>query len=34
VVKNFGVTADAVLVEILESSGDNKAKGGVLFSDR
>jgi len=33
-VKNFGVTADAVLVEILESSGDNKAKGGVLFSDR
>ena len=34
VVKNFGVTADAVLVEILESSGDNKAKGGVLFSER
>ena len=34
VVKNFGVTADAVLVEILENSGDNKAKGGVLFSDR
>src|SRR3954451_21502047 len=34
VVKNFGVTADAVLVEILESSRDNKAKGGVLFSER
>src|SRR6478672_4864809 len=33
-VKNFGVTADAVLVEILESSRDNKAKGGVLFSER
>jgi 4-oxalocrotonate tautomerase len=26
VVKNFGVTADAVLVEILESSSDNKAR--------
>jgi 4-oxalocrotonate tautomerase len=34
VVKNFGVTADAVLVEIVESSRDNKAKGGVLFSER
>src|SRR5215470_7686023 len=34
VVKNFGVTADAVLVEIIESSRDNKAKGGVLFSER
>ncbi|HEY3848340.1 MAG TPA: tautomerase family protein [Acetobacteraceae bacterium] len=32
VVKNFG--ADAVLVEIVESSRDNKAKGGVLFSER
>ena len=31
---HFGVTADAVLVEILESSRDNKAKGGVLFSER
>ena len=34
VVKNFDVTADAVLVEIIESSRDNKAKGGVLFSER
>ena len=25
---------DAVLVEIVESSRDNKAKGGVLFSER
>ena len=34
VVKNFGVSADAVLVQIVESSKDNKAKGGVLFSER
>ncbi len=34
VVKNFGVSVDAVLVEIVESSRDNKAKGGVLFSER
>lgn len=34
VVKNFGVNADAVLVEIVETSRDNKAKGGVLFSER
>lgn len=34
VVKNFEVSADRVLVEILENSPDNKAKGGVLFSDR
>jgi 4-oxalocrotonate tautomerase len=34
VVKNFDVTADAVLVEIIETSRDNKAKGGVLFSER
>ncbi|HTI84400.1 MAG TPA: 2-hydroxymuconate tautomerase [Acetobacteraceae bacterium] len=34
VVKNFGVTADAVLVEIIETARDNKAKGGVLFSER
>jgi 4-oxalocrotonate tautomerase len=27
VVKNFDMTADAVLVEIVESSRDNKAKG-------
>jgi 4-oxalocrotonate tautomerase len=34
VVKNFDVAADAVLVEIIETSRDNKAKGGVLFSER
>lgn len=34
VVKNFGVTPDAVLVQIVELSRDNKAKGGVLFSDK
>jgi len=34
VVKNFGVKADAVLVEIIETSRDNKAKGGVLFSEQ
>jgi 4-oxalocrotonate tautomerase len=34
VVKNFGVGADAVLVEIIENSRDNNAKGGVLFSER
>jgi 4-oxalocrotonate tautomerase len=34
VVKNFGVPVDAVLVEIIENSRDNKAKGGVLFSER
>jgi 4-oxalocrotonate tautomerase len=34
VVKNFEVAADAVLVEIIETSRENKAKGGVLFSER
>ncbi|MGE0226328.1 MAG: 4-oxalocrotonate tautomerase family protein [Acetobacteraceae bacterium] len=34
VVKNFGVTPDTVMVQIVESSKDNKAKGGVLFSER
>jgi 4-oxalocrotonate tautomerase len=34
VVKNFGVPADAVLVEIVETAKGNKAKGGVLFSER
>jgi 4-oxalocrotonate tautomerase len=34
VVKNFGVGADAVLVEIIENFRDNKAKGGVVFSER
>jgi 4-oxalocrotonate tautomerase len=34
VVKNFGVAPDAVLVQIVESAKENKAKGGVLFSER
>lgn len=33
-VKNFGVSADTVTVQIVESAMDSKAKGGVLFSDR
>jgi 4-oxalocrotonate tautomerase len=34
VVKHFNVTPDSVMVQIIESSKDNKAKGGVLFSER
>jgi 4-oxalocrotonate tautomerase len=34
VVRNFKVTPDAVMVQIMESAKDSKAKGGVLFSDR
>ena len=34
VVRNFDVAADRVLVQIIESPRENKAKGGVLFSDR
>jgi 4-oxalocrotonate tautomerase len=34
VVKNFNVGADAVMVEIVETAKENKAKGGVLFSER
>ena len=34
VVKHFNVTPDAVMVQIVESAKDNKAKGGVLFSER
>ena len=33
-VKNFGVTADAVMVQIIESSRENKATGGVLLSEQ
>ncbi len=33
-VRNFGVPADSVTVQIVESAMDSKAKGGVLFSDR
>lgn len=34
VVKNFEVPADKVVVQIIESSKDNKARGGVPFSQR
>jgi 4-oxalocrotonate tautomerase len=34
VVRHFGVDAEAVVVQIVESSKTNKAKGGVLFSER
>ena len=33
VVRNFGVSPDAVMVEIIESSRENKAKGGKLDHD-
>ena len=32
--KLFNVTADRVMVEFIENPPHNKAKGGVLFSDR
>lgn len=34
VVKNFNVAPDRVMVQIIESSKENKAKGGILFSER
>jgi 4-oxalocrotonate tautomerase len=34
VVKNFGAPAEAVTVQIVECPPTDKAKGGVLFSDR
>jgi 4-oxalocrotonate tautomerase len=34
VVKNFGATPDAVMVQIVESPKDSKAKGGIPFSER
>ena len=34
VVRHFKVPADAVMVQIMESPKDSKAKGGFLFSDR
>lgn len=34
VVRNAGVTADTVMVQIMETAKTTKAKGGVLFSDR
>ncbi len=33
VVKNLGVNAEAVVVAIIESKKENKAKGGKLFID-
>ena len=33
-VKNFGVKAEVVTVQIVESPKHNKAKGGVPFSER
>jgi 4-oxalocrotonate tautomerase len=34
IVKNFDVEADAVTVQIVEAPRTDKAKGGVLFSER
>lgn len=34
VVRHFNVSPDRVMVQIVESPRENKAKGGVLFSDR
>lgn len=34
VVRNFKVAPEAVMVQIMESPKESKAKGGVLFSDR
>jgi 4-oxalocrotonate tautomerase len=34
VVRNFNVKPEAVMVQIMESRKDTKAKGGFLFSDR
>jgi 4-oxalocrotonate tautomerase len=33
-VKNFGVPADVVTVQIVEAPKTDKAKGGVPFSER
>jgi 4-oxalocrotonate tautomerase len=34
VVRHFKVKPEAVMVQIVESSRESKAKGGFLFSDR
>jgi 4-oxalocrotonate tautomerase len=34
VARNLDVAEDAVLIQLMESSREAKAKGGVLFSDR
>jgi 4-oxalocrotonate tautomerase len=33
VVKNFGVPAERVVVQLVESSKDSKARGGIPFSE-
>jgi len=34
VVKNFGVDAEMVVVQIVESPRDNKSRGGIPFGER
>lgn len=34
VVTHFNVAPESVMVQIIESAKENKAKGGVLFSER
>jgi 4-oxalocrotonate tautomerase len=34
VARGFDVAPDTILIEIVEASKNDKAKGGVLFSDR
>jgi 4-oxalocrotonate tautomerase len=34
VVKNYNVDASTVTINIVESTRENKARGGVLFSDK
>jgi 4-oxalocrotonate tautomerase len=34
VARNLDVAEDTVLIQLMESSHEAKAKGGVLFSDR
>jgi 4-oxalocrotonate tautomerase len=34
VVDNFGVAAEQVVVQIVESSPDSKSRGGISFSER
>jgi 4-oxalocrotonate tautomerase len=34
VVRNIGVAPETVMVQIMETPKNSKAKGGVLFSDR
>ena len=34
VVKNCAVAADAVIVTVVETSRDDKSKGGIPFSER